>query len=128
MKLTRLRLTKEASNRLKILSGRTGLTPNLLCRVGFCLSLREAGKPEPARYPEEEREFNRFTLLGEYDALFVALLRQRCFEDGSDPSQIEDLFRAHMNRGVSLLYGRARSIGDLGSLVGGSERHNEPAV
>ena len=41
MKLTKLRVTTEASNRLRFVAGKTGLTPNLLCRLGFCLSLRE---------------------------------------------------------------------------------------
>lgn len=74
MKLTKLRLTKEASNRLRFVAGKTGLTPNLLCRIGFCLSLGEPSAPNPDEYPEEDREFNRYTLLGEYDPLFVALL------------------------------------------------------
>jgi hypothetical protein len=35
MKLTKIRLTKDASNRLRLLSGRTGLTPNLPVSAGF---------------------------------------------------------------------------------------------
>lgn len=68
MKLTKLRLTKEASSRLRFIAGKTGLTPNLLCRIGFCMSLDEPGVPTPD-CPEEEREFNRYTLLGEFDPL-----------------------------------------------------------
>jgi DNA sulfur modification protein DndE len=87
MKLTKLRVTKEASDRLRSLAGKTGLTPNLLCRIGFCLSLAEPPVPDPADYTEEEHEFNRYTLLGEFDPLFVALLRQRCLRDGiKDPT------------------------------------------
>ena len=82
MKLTKIRLTKDASNRLRFLAGRTGLTPNLLCRMGFCLSLEEPKAPNPAKFAEEEREFNRYTLLGEYDVLYVTLLRQRLCQDG----------------------------------------------
>ena len=121
MKLTKLRLTKEASNRLRFLAGKTGLTPNLLCRMGFCLSLGEPAIPNPDGYPEEEREFNRYTLLGEYDALFVALLRERCCQDGVDLSRLADFFRAHMNRGIVLLQGRVRSVGDIAEVVGSPE-------
>src|SRR5438874_2179416 len=103
MKLTKLRLTKDASNRLRFLAGKTGLTPNLLCRLGFCLSLSEPSAPRPEDYPEEDREFNRYTLLGEYDALYVALLRERCTNDGLPEEVWPGAFRAHMNRGVSLL-------------------------
>ena len=103
MKLTKLRLSKDASNRLRFLAGRTGLTPNLLCRIGFCLSLAEPSLPNPDEYPEEDREFNRYTLLGEYDDFFVALLKERCRRDGVDLTRIPDYFRAHVNRGVILL-------------------------
>lgn len=117
MKLTKLRLTTEASNRLRFVAGKTGLTPNLLCRLGFCLSLGEPSIPNPDDYPEEDREFNRYTLLGEYDPLFVALLKQRCQHDGVDLSRLADYFRAHMNRGIILLQRRVKSIGDIAELV-----------
>lgn len=117
MKLTRLRLTKDASNRLKFLAGKTGLTPNLLCRIGFCFSLNEPAVPNLDDYTEEDREFNRYTLLGEYDALFIALLKQRSHDDGLDSVHLADYFRAHMNRGVTLLQQRVRSLSDITALV-----------
>ena len=117
MKVTKLRFTKEASNRIRFVAGKTGLTPNLLCRLGFCLSLAEPTVPNPADYPEEEREFNRYTLLGEYDSLFVALLKERCRKDGVDLQKLSDYFRAHMNRGVILLQQRVKSVADLAELV-----------
>jgi DNA sulfur modification protein DndE len=58
MKLTKLRLTTEASNRIRFLAGKTGLTPNLLCRIGFCLSLAGPTVPDRQNYLEEEREFS----------------------------------------------------------------------
>lgn len=93
------------------------MTPNLLCRMGFCLSLEEPKAPNPSEFPEEEREFNRYTLLGEYDKVFVALLRQRLHRDGLPAEQLEAHFRAHMNRGIALLQQRVRGVGDLASLV-----------
>lgn len=117
MKLTKVRLTKDASNRLRFLAGKTGLTPNLLCRIGFCLSLNEPKDPDPGDFPEEEREFNRYTLLGEYDELFVALLRQRVMQQGVLNQDLAALFRAHVNRGVTLLQQRIRNIADLAILV-----------
>jgi|ERR1039457_505465 DNA sulfur modification protein DndE len=117
MKLTKLRLTTEASNRLRFIAGKTGLTPNLLCRIGFCLSLTEPSVPDPANYPEEDREFNRYTLLGEHDPLFVALLTERCRNDGLDLNKASDHFRAHMNRGIVMLQQRVKSLADLASLI-----------
>ena len=40
MKLTKLRFSKDVWNRLRFLAGRTRLTPNLLCRIGFFYLLR----------------------------------------------------------------------------------------
>lgn len=117
MKLTRLRLTKDASNRLRFLAGKTGLTPNLLCRLGFCLSLGEPGVPSLADSADEDREFNRYTLLGEYDPLFISLLIERCRRDGLDMLSLPEQFKAHMNRGVSLLQQRVRGINDIALLV-----------
>ena len=117
MKLSRLRLTKDASNRLRFLAGKTGLTPNLLCRIGFCFSLNEPAIPNPDDYTDEDREFNRYTLLGEYDPLFIALLKQRSNDDGLNPEQLADYFRAHMNRGIVLLQQRVKSISDIADLV-----------
>jgi DNA sulfur modification protein DndE len=80
--LKRVRFSKEADSWLKVVKSRTGITPNLLCRLAFCLSLNERGTPDPNKYPEDsEREINRYTLLGEFDAAFVALLRQRSHDD-----------------------------------------------
>jgi DNA sulfur modification protein DndE len=68
-------------------------------------------------YREEEREFNRYTLLGEYDALFMAMLKQRCHADGIAEDELPDYFRAHLNRGVTLLQQRTRGLSDILALV-----------
>lgn len=113
--LRRLRFCKEADNWLKVLKSRTGVTPNILCRVGFALSLDEPGLPRAESYPEDsDREINRYTLLGEYDSTYVSLLRQRLMDEGTfDGADLDAQFRAHMNRGVILLAARVKSLPDL---------------
>ena len=120
LSVRRVRFCQEADNWLRVLKSRTGLTPNVLCRIGFTLSLEEPGCANPNAYPEDSgREINRYTLLGEYDATYVALLRQRMSEDvGTDSDfgrehDMDAVFRAHMNRGVMLLAARAKSLPDL---------------
>lgn len=119
MKLSRLRVCREVDQRLIHLKGRTGLTPNLLCRLGFCLSLNDPTVPDPQSYPpDSDREINRYTLTGEWDLLFVAMLKERCVHDGIDiDSQLEEQFRAHVNRGVLILYNRMKNISDLARLL-----------
>jgi len=81
------------------------------------LSLADPLPVNPQDFPEEDREFNRYTLLGEYDSLFVALLRERCRRDGLDGSRLPDFFRAHMNRGIAVLQQRVKSVADIATLI-----------
>lgn len=121
MKYTRLKFSKEASDKLGQLKGRTGLTPNILARIGFVMSLNEPTIPNPEDYPSDsEREIDRQVLTGQWDLLFITLLKERCCRDRIDISNEEQLlvqFRSHMNRGVLLLHKRVRSLRDLGVLT-----------
>ncbi|MCE7890292.1 MAG: DNA sulfur modification protein DndE [Sorangiineae bacterium PRO1] len=123
LRTKRLRFSRDADNWLRVMKSRTGITPNLLCRLGFCASLEEGGRPDPGKYPEDsDREINRYTLLGEFENVLVALLRQRLVRDGVDLSEMDDMFRAHMNRGVILLAGRLKGLDDLHGLAVGAQR------
>jgi len=113
VQLNKIKLTNDSSERLKQLKAKTGLTPNILCRIGFCLSLKDHTVPDPEKYPEEDREFNRYTLLGEWDLLYVVLLRQRLLTDQVAGYSEESYFRAHVNRGVYLLSRQVKCLADI---------------
>ena len=57
--------------------------------------------------------------MGEWDSLIVALLKERCAVDGLDldDDNLIKQFRAHLNRGVGLLYGRVKGLSDLVGLL-----------
>ena len=114
MNYNRLRFCEEASRKLSQLKGRTGLTPNILARIGFCMSLNDPTPPNPDDYhADSEREIDRHTLTGAWDSLFVALIRERCAQDDFCEELLLTQFKAHMNRGVLLLDKRVRSLNDL---------------
>jgi DNA sulfur modification protein DndE len=119
MSLKRIYVNDDVANRLSLLKARTGLTPNLSCRLGFCLSLEEPGIPDERLYSDTQaREFNRYTLTGQWDSYFFALLKERLVNDGLDPeADLEGQFKAHLSRGVLLLAQRVRSLEDIGDLV-----------
>lgn len=119
MQLNKIKVSEDVDQKLKQLKSKTGLTPNLLCRIGFCLSLREPDVPDPSAYDEKSnREFNRYTLTGSWDSLFIALLTQRCMRDDLRiPEDLEEQFRGHLNRGVLLLFQRVKHLDDLCRLV-----------
>lgn len=114
----KIQLDEASTQLLKTLKLRTGLTHQYLCRVAFCLSLAEPGEVDPSGFDEKGLEFNRYTLTGEYDTLFVAYLREWMVDhaDRDDHSET-DWARAHINRGLSILPRRVRTLADVGTLV-----------
>jgi DNA sulfur modification protein DndE len=118
MTFTRVRISINATTRLIQLKGRTGLTPNILSRIAICYSLNDSTIPNPEQYDEKGQEINRFTLTGEWDTFFIALVKERCIHDGLDPEEdLYDQLRAHLNRGVMGLFSRIKGLGDLHSLI-----------
>jgi len=122
MKLSHIKFETKVSNDLKALKGRTGITPNLLCRMSFCLSVEDVSPLDPDAFPgDSDRIIDRHVLLGGYDTLFVAMMKERMHQDGLDPHDGELLgkhFRAHVHRGVHLLTKRTRSLADLARVIG----------
>jgi len=118
LSLQRIPFTREADNRLRMMKARTGITPNIICRIGFCMSLEEPGDPAvPDAKSDPGREINRFTLLGEYDAVFVALLIARLAREENLSDSLDGPFVAHMNRGTEMVAARLKSLGGLSALI-----------
>ena len=118
MELNKIKISKDATQKLWLLKARTGLTPNILCRIGFCLSLNEPGHPDTNRQPEDGMEFNRYTLTGQYDVLFLSLLKEKCAQEGfAVDNDTKEQFLAHLYRGVYLLSNRIKHLSDLNKLI-----------
>lgn len=123
MRYNKLRISADATSRLRAIRQRTGVTPNLLVRVAVMLSLEEG--PAAASAPDEKgMEFNSYTLTGDHTGMIGALLRYvEEVEGRSGPLSDEDLvplLRAHVHRGVATLSVRAKSPADLGRLALGA--------
>ena len=120
MKFNRITLDKKISKKLSILKGKTGLTPNILCRFGLILSLKDPTVPDPKWYKQDGQELMRHVLLGDLDTILICLFKQRAYKDGinlKDEKLLLELFRAHINRGAELLYNRVKELSDLNSLL-----------
>jgi DNA sulfur modification protein DndE len=114
----RVQIGTQATNRLQILKGQTEITPNYLCRIGLCYSLNEPRPPNPGEYNSDGQIFNRYTLLGEHDALYMALLKERLLQEGKDPEEdLYDEFVAHLNRGVIRVFGNISDVTGFYDLV-----------
>lgn len=114
----RVQIGTRATQRLQMLKGDTDITPNYLCRIGLCYSLREPRPPNPEEYNSDGQTFNRYTLLGEHDALYMALLKERLLQEGMDPEEdLEEQFVAHLNRGVVRVFGNINELTDFYDLI-----------
>lgn len=121
MRFNKLKVSADATSRLRSLRQRTGLTPNLLCRVAVMLSLEE-GPVGSAEAPDEDgQEFNAYTLTGEYNGTIGALIR--FVEEGEEgfgglsDEEIVVRLRSHIHRGVRTLSVRAKGPADIARLA-----------
>lgn len=106
----RLRISHQATEALKLLKTRTGLTPNIVCRVALILSL-EDGAAGGRRLTEQiGSEFNSSTLFGELEVLFETLI----LEVHGYLSQKEktDVIVSHIDDGLSKLR-KSKSLAEL---------------
>lgn len=121
MHYSKLRISSDATSKLRSLRQRTGITPNLLCRMAIMISLEEGPLGGAAIPDEDGSEFNAYTLTGEYGALIAALLRW--VEEGQSGDRklgdetLLSRLRGHIHRGVGTLAVRAKSPADLLRLV-----------
>ena len=96
----RLKISKESSKKLEYLSKRLGLRRNV---VGRSLAVKESVE---SFKPKDSAgfEFNRYTLTGEHDYVFKALVVQHEGRRLSDNEYFSKYFRRHIERGIELLY------------------------
>jgi len=64
------------------------------------------------------QEFNRFTLTGEWDAFYTALLKLRMINHDLNPNRgLLNQFKKHIERGIVILYNRVKTFSDLAGLL-----------
>lgn len=118
LEFKRIKLSQESTKKLQLFKNRTGLTPNIACRLALGISIAENSMPTLELYTEETgQEINRYTLLGEHDLVLTSLFLQWCHEKQIDPLERNDYFLAHINRGVELLVNRVRGLESLAQLI-----------
>jgi DNA sulfur modification protein DndE len=119
MSIKQFRLSAQARDQLIRLKMRTAITQwNILCRWGFCLSLRQPTPPTPIEIPSDSNvEMTWQVFGGEAHELFLAMLKECCEQEGLGTA--DDIllrqFRLHLHRGISHLATpqAIRSISDL---------------
>lgn len=74
----RIKLSKNATGKLRYLKSQTGLTPNILSRIAIMLAIKEGSDLSNAGVGEMEggQELNDTTLFGEYIYIYDILINQ----------------------------------------------------
>jgi DNA sulfur modification protein DndE len=106
----RVHISKRATELLKQIKAKTGVTPNILCRMALSLSLEESHKANPEITDLNGAEFNLPTLLGDASQLYEALIRQS--HGDLNPKDAQLVLAAHIDNGVDKLK-RAKCTSDL---------------
>lgn len=123
MKIRHFTLSAQAKEQLIRLKTRTGIdTWNVLCRWGFCLSLREDSPPTLVEIPADSNvELTWQVFGGEHAELYMAVLIERVLSDGLEVTEKElsRQFRLHLHRGIGYLAtpGFITSIGSLAEIA-----------
>lgn len=107
----RIKISNKASERLENLSRKLDLRRNIVCRLAIGRSLKHI---EPLNtYKLEDSngfEFNRYTITGEYDIIYKALVTQYEGKRINDREYFLTYIRKHIERGVQLLFKEYQEI------------------
>jgi len=78
----RIKLSKKATDKLRFLKTKTGLTPNILSRIAIMLAIKEGSDLSNAGVGEMEggQELNDTTLFGEHIYIYDILINQYIYD------------------------------------------------
>lgn len=106
----RLRISANATETLKLLKARTGVTPNIVCRMALLISLEKGADGGQAVVDQSGSEFNAVTLFGEFASLLDALLIQ--VHGPITTKEKVDKIVAHIDDGLGTLR-KSRNLTEL---------------
>lgn len=118
LEFKRIKLSLASTKKLQLFKSRTGLTPNIACRLALSISIAENNMPALELFTEESgQEINRYTLFGEHELVLTSLFLQWCHEKNIKEKEQNTYFLAHINRGVELLVNRVKGLENLSQLI-----------
>jgi len=118
LKFGRIRVSSRTTHIFGVLKTSTGLTPNILARFAICLSIKQQGIPNPDEYNRDGSEFAPAVLFGEHEQMYAALMINRLLHDKLDVQHyLDEMTRAHLNRGAIGLKQRINDLSDFYDLV-----------
>ena len=118
LRLHSVRLSSRSTNLLGMLKSSTGLEHGVLARFALCLSIKQQGIPNPDEYNRAGSVLSTADLFGKREQIYLALMINRLNDDGLDQeTYLDEMIRAHLNRGMIGLKQRVGTISDFYDLV-----------
>lgn len=118
LEFKRIRLSEKATYKCRNFKARTGLTPNIACRLALSISISEPNKPSLNLYSDDSgQEINRYTFLGDLELPLLSLFVLWCEDNKIKKDQYFSYLMAHINRGIELLTNRVKGVEDLINLM-----------
>ena len=113
---TRIRLSNQATAKLRYLKKQTGLTPNILARISIMLAIKEGSNLANAGVESVDtgQELNDSTLFGEYIYFYDVLINQYIIDKAVDLSVAETIV-AMVEIGLHKM-GHVKRVEDLAEL------------
>lgn len=112
----RVKLTKNATDKLRYLKSKTGLTPNILSRIAIMLTIKEGSDLANAGVGDLEggQELNDTTLFGEHINAYDVMINQY-IHDKKVELTINDTIVAMIEVGVHKM-GHVKNLAQLSAL------------
>ena len=117
LKIEQLRTSSTVKNLLTRIKGITSIQNwNVLCRWGFCLSIKQSSPPRMVDEKLDGIEIDYSTLVGKNEKIYTQLLinNLRHHNIEVNKANLINYLYAHVNRGINIIYNnKMKSISDL---------------
>jgi len=111
-----IRVSKRSEQKLKTLSGFTGLNRNAIARIAIMLAIKEGGNLANAGVADYQgQEFNQFLLFGENSTVYDVIINQY-IKDKEIELSTKQAIVAMIEVGLFRM-GHIRSVADFSTIV-----------
>ena len=118
LQFAKIKASSRTTHAFGMLKTSTGAGPEAWARVSICLSIKQKGIPNPDEYNTDGTEFVPSSLFATDEKTYLALMINRLKQDKLDPeTYLDEMTRAHLNRGAISLKQRIDNVTDIYSLM-----------
>ena len=121
IKIEQLRTSSTVKNLLTRIKAITSIQNwNVLCRWGFCLSIKQSSPPRMVDEKLDGIEIDYSTLVGKNEKIYTQLLINNLKHHNIDidKENVTKYLYAHVNRGINIIYNyKMKSINNLFEII-----------